>query len=72
MKKGHSVCYYLMFSAFTSGIAAGSVMVAMTSLIRSMGMSPTTLGLLFSSWERGSEGLRFSPTVTVHGERGGY
>lgn len=38
-------------------------MVAMTSLIRSMGMSPTTRGLLFSSWGRGSEGLRFSPAA---------
>lgn len=42
-------------------MAAGSVMVDMTSLMRSMGMSPTTLGLLFSSWGRGSEVLRFSP-----------
>lgn len=50
-------------------MAAGSVMVAMTSLMRSMGMSPTTRGLLFSSWGRGSEGLRFSPTMT-HGHRG--
>lgn len=38
-------------------------MVAMTSLIRSTGMSPTTRGLLFSSWGRGSEGLRFSPAA---------
>lgn len=38
-------------------------MVAMTSLMRSIGMSPNTLGLLFSSWCRGSEGLRFSPTT---------
>lgn len=53
----------------TSGIAAGSAMVDMTSLMRSMGMSPTTLGLLFSSWGRGSDGLRFSPT-RVHGHRG--
>lgn len=53
----------------TSGMAAGSAMVDMTSLMRSMGMSPTTLGLLFSSWGRGSDGLRFSPT-RVHGHRG--
>lgn len=44
-------------------MAAGSAMVDMTSLMRSMGMSPTTLGFLFSSWGRGSEGLRFSPAA---------
>lgn len=53
----------------TSAMAAGSAMVDMTSLMRSMGMSPTTLGLLFSSWVRGSVGFRFSPTTT-HRHRG--
>lgn len=53
----------------TSGMAAGSAMVDMTSLMRSMGMSPTTLGLLFSSWGRGSEGLRFSPATTHTGRK---
>ncbi len=66
------ICRLILFNAgrdpnkgsvVTSGMAAGSVIVAMTSLMRSMGMSPTTRGLLFSSWGRGSEGLRFSPTT---------
>lgn len=39
-------------------------MVAITSLMSSMGMSPTTLGLLISSRGRGSEALRLSPAAT--------
>lgn len=57
-------------SVFTSGpsMAVGSVMVDMTSLISSTGMSPTTRGRLLSSWwDKGSEGFRFSPpTVCTH------
>lgn len=60
---------WFLASLLTSGMVAESVMVAMTSLIRSMGMSPTTLTLLFSSWGRGSEGFRFSPTTCVDGRK---
>lgn len=53
---------------FTSGpsMAVGSVMVDMTSLINSIGMSPTTRGRLQSSWDNSSEGFRFSPPTCVH------
>lgn len=47
----------------TSGpsIAAGSVIVDITSLINSIGISPTTLGLFESSREYGSLFFLFSP-----------
>lgn len=54
------------YEVITSGMAAGSAMVDMTSLMRSMGMSPSTRGLLFSSWWRVSEGFRFSPATDTH------